>query len=205
MSCLKLKLEQIEELLLITRLKDPPNDLRKELLLNNALKKLKEALEKKQKRHKRKYRGIKMKIEEKKDYSSIPEEKIDTEDLLGLNNFFTDLKTISNSDMEGEKHAYFLLAHSFDLVKVGKYDPVVLMKKGLDLSIKGILEVDIELSTYPERDPLHPMDRDMRREPCCFYYELSSDICIKTEINSQAAILALSSNTPTDCIYTIQC
>ncbi|GFS51366.1 uncharacterized protein TNIN_40391 [Trichonephila inaurata madagascariensis] len=103
MCCLKLKLDQIEELLLITRLKDSPKDLRKELLLNNALKKLKEALEKKQKRRKRKYRGLKMKIEEKKDYSSIPEEKIDTEDLLGLNNFFTDLKTINSSDIEGVK------------------------------------------------------------------------------------------------------
>ncbi|GFY66343.1 uncharacterized protein TNIN_344181 [Trichonephila inaurata madagascariensis] len=95
MCCLKLKLDQIEELLLITLLKDSPKDLRKELLLNSALKKLKEALDKKQRRHKRKYRGIRTKIEEKKDYSSIPEEKIDTEDLLGLNNFFTDLKTVS--------------------------------------------------------------------------------------------------------------
>ncbi|GFY66345.1 uncharacterized protein TNIN_344201 [Trichonephila inaurata madagascariensis] len=101
MCCFKLKLDQIEELLLITQLKDSPKDLRKELLLNSTLKKLKEALEKKQRRHKRKYRGIRMKIEEKKDYSSIPEEKIDTDDLLGLNNFFADLKTVSNSDMKG--------------------------------------------------------------------------------------------------------
>ncbi|GFY10045.1 uncharacterized protein TNCV_1945901 [Trichonephila clavipes] len=84
MCCLKLKLDQIEELLLITQLKDSPKNLRTELLLNSTLKKLKEALEKKQRRHKRKYRGIRMKIEEKKDYSSIPEEKIDTDDLLGL-------------------------------------------------------------------------------------------------------------------------
>ncbi|GFQ73690.1 uncharacterized protein TNCT_102341 [Trichonephila clavata] len=101
MCCSKLTKDQIVELLLITRLKDPPKDLRTELLLTSALKKLREALEKKQKRRKRKYRGIKMKIEEKKDYSSIPEEKIDTEDLLGLNNFFTDLKTVSSSDTAG--------------------------------------------------------------------------------------------------------
>ncbi|GFR15485.1 uncharacterized protein TNCT_306131 [Trichonephila clavata] len=103
MCCSKLTKDQIVELLLITRLKDPPKDLRTELLLTSALKKLREALEKKQKRRKRKYRGIKMKIEEKKDYSSIPEEKIDTEDLLGLNNFFTDLKTVSSSDTAGQK------------------------------------------------------------------------------------------------------
>lgn len=101
MCRIKFKLDEIEELMLITQLKDSKADLRKELLLNSALKKLKQALEKKQKRHKRKYRGIKMKIEEKKDYSSIPKEKIDTEDLLGLNNFFTDLKTVGSSDTEG--------------------------------------------------------------------------------------------------------
>ncbi|GBM91238.1 hypothetical protein AVEN_258599-1 [Araneus ventricosus] len=73
----------VEKLYSITRHKDPGEDLRRKTLIDNLHKKLERKMRKKQRKMAKNFEVI----------SAVPDEHIDTEDSLGLDDFFTKLRS----------------------------------------------------------------------------------------------------------------